>query len=224
MPPSQAGCTPPSKRIGGPQVFSMLLLSTPASDTTEPVAPRGTLVPRTNIHQKRNCTTAQTTLLPTELTVPLAPLSTSKIVANSDQWGNLSSTRWSNPAESQNKATAPSTTKPEHSPHQTPARPLSSSSSPQRILILQAPAQKSNPPGLMSLYKFMDLNDFQVDSVHQKNSFSSPGGSNPPSPPPASCFPNVALISVLCRLGLPDGKDGMVITDVCNKMLKYLVS
>lgn len=130
MPPSQAGCTPPSKRIGGPQVFSMLLLCTPASHTTEPVAPRGTLVPRTNIHQKRNCTTAQTTLLPTELTVHLAPLSTSKIVANSDQWGNLSSTRWSNPAESPNKATAPSTTKPKHSPQQMPARPLSSSSSP----------------------------------------------------------------------------------------------
>lgn len=145
MPPSQAGCTPPSKRIGGPQVFSMLLLSTPASDTTEPVAPRGTLVPRTNIHQKRNCTTAQTTLLPTELTVHLAPLSTSKIVANSDQWGNLSSTRWSNPAESQNKATAPSTTKPEHSPHQTPARPLSSSSSPPENPHLAGTSPKTQP-------------------------------------------------------------------------------
>lgn len=189
MPPSQAGCTPPSKRIGGPQVFSMLLLCTPASHTTEPVAPRGTLVPRTNIHQKRNCTTAQTTLLPTELTVPLAPLSTYKIIANSDQWGNLSSTRWSNRAESQNKATAPSTTKPEHSPHQTPARPLSSSSSPQRILTLQAPTPKPNPPGLMSLYKFMDLNDFQVDSVQQRTHFLHLEVLIPPPPPQPPVFP-----------------------------------
>lgn len=76
----------------------------------------------------------------------------------------------------------------------------------------------------MSLYKFMDLNDFQVDSVQQRTHFLHLEVLIPSPPPPASCFPNVALISVLCRLGLPDGKDGMVITDVCNKMLKYPVS